>query len=113
STLSSILGNNGSIGPSRAPASSTPAFSPIHDSAFTPSMLLIRPDADGITGSTSDATTLSASAALYNVASRTGRDSGVFASAHGSRATMYLLRAEISSHVSRKAWLKSKAAAAA
>ena len=42
-----------------------------------------------------------------------GRDSGVFASAHGSRVTMYLLRAEISSHVSRSAWLKSNAAAAA
>ena len=73
----------------------------------------MRADDCGITGSTSAQTTRSASAALYSVASSSGRDAGVFASAQGSRTTMYLLSAEISSQMPRSAALKSKRAASA
>ena len=66
---------------------------PTHVSAVDPSIVRIRSAVVGITGSISAATTRSASAALYSVASSSGRDSGVFASAHGSRVTMYLFSA--------------------
>ena len=60
----------------------------------------MRSAAPGITGSTSAATTRSVSAEWYRVTSSVARWSGFFASAQGSRLTMYWLTARMSSHVS-------------
>ena len=95
------MGNSGSIVPSRVPARSVPAFRSVHGSCGTPS---IRADAlrrAGMTGSISAAVTRKrVGRVVQRGVEHRPALSGFFASAQGSRLTMYWLTARTSSHVS-------------